>query len=182
MVSAAVLTTWNVYYTSVVIQRLLSLNHAQFMLLADTKLSPEQANVKAVDLQRKLGVLSLLQSSFGRAKVRELGAKKSAGGDYSDEELLDACARMVQHQWRSRQAHRQFQAAEVVEKMKSGVSGRKASLITFEKRFKEMLERHEKESSPADTTEVDVTTFYTAQSCPVSQRSLNVTSAVGMNG
>jgi hypothetical protein len=60
------------------IQRLLSLNHAQFMLLADTKLSPEQANVKAVDLQRKLGVLSLLQSSFGRAKVRELGAKKSA--------------------------------------------------------------------------------------------------------
>jgi hypothetical protein len=85
---------------------------------------------------------------------------------------------MVQHQWRNRQAHRQFQAAEVVEKMKSGVSGRKASLITFEKRFKEMLERHEKESSPADTTEVDVTTFYTAQSCPVSQRSLNVTSAV----
>jgi hypothetical protein len=176
MVSAAVLTTWNVYYASVVIQRLLSLNHAQFVLRADTihGFSSEQANAKTVDLQRKLGVLSLLQSSFGRAKVRELGAKKRAGGDYSDEELLDACARMVQHQWRNRQARRQFLTAKVVEKMKSGVSGRKASLITFEKRFKEMLERHEKESSPTATTEVDVSTFYTAQSCPVSRRSLLV--------
>jgi hypothetical protein len=151
--SAAVLTTWNVYYASVIIQRLLTLNHAQFALLADTKPSPEQATttITTKTAATQLGVLSMLQSSFDRAKVRELGSKKRASGDYSDEELLHACVRMVQHRWRTRQTRRQFQAAKVAEEMKSGGPERKASLITFEKRFQEMLERHEKEWSPVAT-------------------------------
>jgi hypothetical protein len=163
VLSGVTMIAWNVYYADVVIQRLLSLNNAQLTLLArsvTSKSNTNQPHEFLSELQTKWlssSVRTIFQNSPGRANIRRLLTdKKASAGNVSDTEIREASAVVVQQLWRSYKANQQLtiqiDSQQAIVKAKAKASpekdhprGRALSLITFEKRFKEMLASYQLE-------------------------------------